>query len=659
MKVVFFLFLFEIATFLFGTSDVFAKDTDALVVATKEPERFAFIVGNTHYQRSDSNLNDLLDACDEAVKFRKTLLGMGWKADHLYPLVMPITPGQTDDDAVVAAVCDKTSHELQGRLTAFINLILLNENNPYGVVYFAGHGAQSNDEFYAFGVDADVDLEKEVWLVRNYTNYEVFSRPTKPGAEGPTAVNLTKLAAVVNGPKGKALLMIIDACRDDPVLDHFVTARVDPAPMEPDAKRRLSIGYIASRPDKYDALYRNIVVMFAGRPGQPVLSGTALTSNWFSQHLSQYMKDADHLRAPTLTFVGDFQYSAKVAQGGLPETARQIPQHIGTMASSPFFCFLGCPQALSLWTNEKVEIISEVTASSLKRATTLYDNFYHVSSMHLEFVRVSNPVQVTHSTSIALHNPVTELIVETKASPAQVAPLPQPINLDVFYCAGDLLEARRKEAARNFAESTRRTAPRDFVLANTYIDQIRLRSLDINVNLAMANPKTGTSLVLVKSNSASPAWTSMLRVGFDRTYQDNVTEGYFRAYFCTGFSSSQRPRPLVYTQVANQSQVPRAKQYLNLLSTNLPNLKFEQGIEPVQDTHPGTNHTPTQTEIRCYSTDQCHQAADLATQLRAQVVHPVNVIRRRNSNPETRANPVIELWFGQEEMANWVPNQTR
>jgi hypothetical protein len=611
--------------------------------ATKEPERFAFIVGNARYRLQNSTLDDLPDACTEVMQFRQALLGMGWRADHLYPLVKPVAAGETSEDMIAAAVCNKTGHELERALAAFTNMLLINENNPYGVVYYAGHGAQSNDEFYAFGVDAVIDFQAEMAILRQHTDYEVFSRPPTVDGEGPTAVNLTHLVSRVNGPRGKALLMIIDACRDNPVLDQFLAQPQSAALLTDDERLRLSIGYIANRrPDKYDAILNNVMVMFAGRPGRAVPSGTGQAPNWFWHQLSMYLKDPANLRANVPTFVTDFQSRAIDAQRLIPRYDQQIPQHIGSMTSTPVFCFQGCPQPLSVYPNEKVEVISDRPAADRhastarrKRAIVSANNPYHLRRVSVQSVPDPAP------------DPAPEAVATSAAA--------RPVNLDVFYCAGDALETSRKAAARTFAEEIRRLAPRELSIANTFIDQIRLRSLDINANLALAQPKTGTSLVLVKSNPASAAWQEKLGAGFDKTYMDDVTKGFIRAYFCTGFSTSQRPRPLVYAQVAHADQVPQAKMYLEELRTRLPELKFVDGVEAVDDRHPGATHVPDTTQIRCYTTEQCRQSNLLAERLRQHVRQPVNVVKMRRPTTSASANPVIELWFGRNEMAGWEP----
>jgi hypothetical protein len=265
------------------------------------------------------------------------------------------------------------------------------------------------------------------------------------------------------------------------------------------------------------------------------------------------------------------------------------------MARKPVFCLKGCAQPLSDWPNEATELIADAGSSGLKprRAARLEAPTTAKSG-------ASNRARLLLATLYR----TPDLEEQAASIPSQPA---RPINLDVFYCSGDADEEDRKDTARSFAEATRRAETKDSSLAGTFIDQIRLRSLDINVNLAMARPKSGTSLVLVKSEPASKAWAERLGAGFDHVYMDDVTKGYIRAYFCEGFSA-KKPRPLVYTQVSHKEQIGPAEQLMSRLSAALPNLKFIDRIEPVDDTHPDSVHTPNSTQVRYYTADQLGDA---------------------------------------------------
>jgi hypothetical protein len=515
-------------------------------------------------------------------------------------------------------------------------------------VYYAGHGVESSDDLYAFGVDANVDLKTEIDRLIAYPNYEIFSVPSSADVSGTTAVNLTRLISTINGPRGKALFMIVDACRDDPVLDYFIANRPDLAALSSGARKRLSVGYINSRPDKYDAMYRNIMVMFASRPGKPADSGTPSQPNWFSQHLFGYLQEQANQQASAPIFVSGFETEAKIVQNDLPDYARQIPQHIGSMARKPVFCFKDCPQPLSDWTNEKVEVVTNAGSgeSVLRRM---------VGSMPGVRTPPRSGVSTRARLSLTSLNRTAASQEQTIGSQTKpVADRTRPINLDVFYCSGDEGEAGREDAARRFAETTRQRETKDSNVAGTFIDQIRLRSLDINVNLAMVHPYSGTTLVLEESDPASKAWSKRLGAGFDRVYMDSATKRYIRAYFCEGFSTKQKPRPLVYAQVSHSNQIGAAKQFVSLLSAALPNLRFLDEIEPVDDTHPGSNHTPNSTQVRYYASDQLRDAEGIATILRNNISKPVKVVRMHVTDNQLIKNPVIEIWFGRDEMGSWM-----
>jgi hypothetical protein len=135
---------------------------------------------------------------------------------------------------------------------------------------------------------------------------------------------------------------------------------------------------------------------------------------------------------------------------------------------------------------------------------------------------------------------------------------------------------------------------------------------------------------------------------------DDTTKGFFRAYFCQGFSTAQQPRPLVYTQVSHSNEVQQAKQYIQDLSQALPGLKFVAGIEPVDDTHHDKSRSPDKTQVRCFTKDQCATGRTLADQLSERTGKPVLVVPVQPSpKAAVNENPVLELWFGKEETGGW------
>ncbi len=627
--------------------------------ATKEPDRYAYIVGNATYKQV-GNLPDLLEACNEAVAFRQRLLELGWREDHLFPLVSPA--GSRDPDVWAAALCNRTGAELGSGLEAFTQMIMENDNNPYAVVYYAGHGAQSNGEYYAFGVDAWVDPDAELKQLTDHPTYEVFSMPFHPGAKKPTAVNLSRIAANVGGPDvvGKALLMIVDACRDDPILDSFVASRMkDAPPPNQEAMNRLYITWLGGMNAKAADL-GNVEILYAGQSGKTVGDGTITPPDWFSEHFLTYLSLEAAKRAPTAAFAADFVRMSQHWQKDLPQYAKQIPNAIGAVLSTPAFCFQGCPTSMSYWKNEKGMLISEAagrgtTRNREARATVRARSAlmttpvaWPVAGGRARTAKLLSDSDAPESTDSQL----TGSPMESDLLP------PRPLNLDVFYCAGDEFEESRKATALAFAEEVRRSAPKSRTVHGTFLDQIRLRSFEYTTNMSMRTPRMGRSLILVRSDDASNDWMRLLNNGgFNKTYMDNVTKGYYRAYFCDNFSPKNMPRPKVYAQVLHATQVPQARAYLEQLSDGSQQFQFIKGIQAVDEivvpADKAKPDVPRDTELRCYGPTACLQASALAALMKPSLKAAVGVVELTSDDARKALSPMIEIWFGKNELAAW------
>jgi hypothetical protein len=98
-----------------------------------------------------------------------------------------------------------------------------------------------------------------------------------------------------------------------------------------------------------------------------------------------------------------------------------------------------------------------------------------------------------------------------------------------------------------------------------------------------------------------------------------------------------------------------AKELVFRLSEALPRLKFVQEIEAVDDKHPGKIHTPRETQVRYYTSDQSKDAQQIAMILKQSVSTPVTVVRTHLAGSQVKSNPVIEIWFGRDEKASWNP----
>jgi len=192
----------------------------------------------------------------------------------------------------------------------------------------------------------------------------------------------------------------------------------------------------------------------------------------------------------------------------------------------------------------------------------------------------------------------------------------------------------------------------------TYLESVRLRSLPFNDNLKLASPKVGTSLVLVASEPASRGWSERLAGTFAKTYSDDVTRGVMRAYFCDDFAAGGA-RPMVYPHVAHARQLRQARKTIDGLAVKLPDFSFTR-IQAVQDGHAVQQiGIPKRTELRCYGPGACERAPEIAVQLASHLTGPLRVVHLRGPLVDHVRNPVIELWFGEQQLADWDVDASR
>jgi hypothetical protein len=644
----------------------------------KEPARYAYIIGNATYSASPSgNLDDLVSACPEALAFRKSLIQIGVPAQNIYPLVTPGADGTVTDAAVRKAICNQTNQTLSSGLAQFVGMLMANnDENPLGVVYYAGHGVQNTDDYFAFGVDANVDFSAEANYVVQYPDYPLFSGVNN-GA--PSAVNLTQIVRRMNGPTGKALLVIIDACRDDPQLDKYLTTLPDPKSMAPEQYARLSMGYFSSTKISLDAEFSNIVVLYSTPAKKPALSGQPGGLDRFSTDLNTYllMADKDEQRRESVsTFADDFREYEKLQQKPLSEDEWQIPDRIGGMPKSPVFCFKGCPQPRSAFPIERIEVIAAGPSAVEFAFRAPLQRLGHPEFTRVGFIggqpALPPPPPPASSGPTGLPPPpppppaaaakppaggleaAQALILHAQFATSQAAPSVK-LDLDVFYCTGDAAQDARQAAARRFAVDVRHRFAPTTPYQGALLDQVRLLSLDPNINKALATVRTQTTVAYDPDQPQAKTWADMLTSLSKATsvLVKKTRPNYLDVYFCGGFDANHL-YSTVYTLVGHQPQVAKAQNLIAKLQAQEPQLKWISVVDPVDDHHPNDpSRMPDHTEVRYYLDGQKADADKLAQDLGA-LLNTKVVAKQLKSTAVTAKDPIMEIWIGRLDSSDWT-----
>ena len=612
----------------------------------REPGRYALVVGNGGYNTFGA-MGDLLTACDEAVRFRQRLLDLGWARDHLHPLVKASAGGETDAD-VRSTICDLKTESLRTALRTFSNVMIEADDNPFGVVYFSGHGAQSDGNQYVFGVDADVDFGTELLRASRAPNYKVFED---------SGVDLISIVGRVSRSEGRAMLVIVDACRDNPVLNKYRedVQKAKATSGDPALVERLSAGYLSRDGQSEDVTddFNNIIVLFSTRPKREAAGASPGQVTQFSQYVMKQMTDARALGGNVPGFVDGVRADAVTKQAGLPTWDRQLPDRLGAMAPSPVFCFKGCPQPLDVWPSTRIRVIG-ASATSMSAppaparlaarpvgAPVLRRAAYFVGSGQTG--PASGP-----SPSVALRVPLAPLALP-----------PRSIKVDVFYCQGDALAAKREADATAYAEALYAAYPPKRLIGRYYIDPIRTVSFDPVAKPVIATGKFGTTIWIDAGSPLEHEWADRLaavggaRGGGVRIVENRWTKSkeYLSVFFCQDRAPDAVPVSTVYTQVSRAADVPRARALIDSLKAQVEGLTFITAVDPVDEKDPSRTRVPQRSEVRYYSDDQRLSAQAIASALGTRLTSPP-VVKKIALNRKS-ANPVIEVWIGLNETRGW------
>jgi TPR repeat protein len=184
----------------------------AVVATTGEGERLALIVGNSHYRA----VPELKNAINDAKLISQTLASVGF---------------------TVTAVQDTTKADFEKSVLEFKKTIT---PNSIVVVYYAGHGVQIGDENYLLPVDAEVSDAAGLSF---------------------SAVSATSILGQLQASGSKAVVFILDACRDNPFVEKLATTR---SVGQPAASRGLAI----IRSNNIGSL-----IAFATAPGKTAVDG--------------------------------------------------------------------------------------------------------------------------------------------------------------------------------------------------------------------------------------------------------------------------------------------------------------------------------------------------------------------------------------------------
>jgi hypothetical protein len=549
---------------------------------TAEPKRFALVIGNAAYT-----------------------------SDNLPPLGSPCSADSdaTSDTKLVASAfsaarwqvelhCNLSTAELRTKINAFNDRVLA-EPRAFGVIYYSGHGAQVGGTNYLFGVDADIDEKTEASKYAQNSDALLF---------GGGAISIDEAMLKTRGLWGKGVVVIIDACRDNPLLKALRERRINTA-RYPAASLQIP----------------NVVFAFATSAGQVAPDGGLGKTSLYASALADAIKThSGEDIEQVLSFA-----STKVIRDTHQD---QVPGRIGELQRPPRFCVTGCASLLSQWQSAR-DTFGDANADH-PRLRSLASR----GALAPRVVRVKARLPQTAPEP-------TPLVPET--SPATRAQLARTVAVDVMYCSGADTNApfRKQRASRihdNLAVFKTRASP----VPGLVLGELRLQALAPAANQALYRASTSTIYYSENSETLHTLASAISQASIpplQLATRPGSAPSYLTIVICDGVDVKQQT-PTVYIQVALEQQRAGAHALREDLQGALPAFRFANGIQYIES-------SPRKSEVRYFFPDHAARAKELAKASATLLGHAVVTHYISGYQTKLAGSTLLELWLGKTEAA--------
>jgi len=548
-------------------------------VKTAEPKRFALVIGNAKY---DGALSPLGSPCSDDPA-RNTDVRL--VADAL-------TAARWE----VESTCNLTTQQLRSKIDAFTDRVLA-EERAFGIVYYSGHGAQVAGVNYLFGVDAMFDEEVEVKKYAQNTYAPLF---------GQSAVQLDYAMGRLTHLWGKAVVFIVDACRDNPIIDALRARRIN----------------TARYPAAASAQVPNVIYAFATESGAVAPDGGIGSASRYARFL------AESIRKGMGATGGEIDQVLMAARTSvMKEThAVQVPGRVGDLQRPPVFCITGCPSLLEDWNSWNTEFAGAAAPSSRPHTDSP-----RVMLQTVKYRVGSRPPFAQDGAPPAPPAPV---------APAAAAPR-QALRVDILYCVGDKFEALRAGKSSALKARLQELSGARSPVAGFDIGTVSTVPMPPKVNQAIYRAED-SSVVYNDGSPAQQAWAAhisqLVTPPLRLVAQPGVASDFLTVRLCDQANLNAKPVP-VYVQVASDAQKSSALALKDSFKAAFPNAAIARGVEVV-------SNSPDKSELRYFHAEQAGSAAMLADAAASILHEPVAAKLIPGYEVKLKGSTVMELWIG-------------
>lgn len=558
---------------------------------TAEPKRFALVIGNADYVGS---LPPLGSPCSDV--------------DNRETDVKVVADALVTAKWEVKTLCNLTTSQLRDAINEFNERVLV-EPRAFGIIYFSGHGAQIAGTNYLFGIDADINEDEEVAKYQQNSYAPLF---------GKSAVSLDEAMRKLEPLWGKGVVVIVDACRTNPIIKQLL-------------KRRIA----TARYPAASSQPTNIVYAFATALGEPAPDNGLGQSTYYAQVLADVIKtsdgNSDHEEIEQVLSV--------TKSTVMKETLRmQIPGKAGELQRPPKFCIKGCPSPIEDWASgnqrfAKTDVRMNPFVNALARLKAPNPG------TSLRFVKVA----LAQADALSPSAPEPRYSQNPDSAPENVR---RKLRVDILYCTGDEAAKQREAKAARIGAYLNGAKGEKSPVVGFEIGDVTLVPVPPKINQTLY--RANDSAIIY--NEGSPAlydWAQVIRSAVSPPLRlagkPGSASDYLSIIVCDAADLNARPAT-IFVQVASDLQKATAQTLQAVLKNALPGATVPRGIEVVRT-------SPNLTEVRYFTPAQKADATRAADAVSEALRSKVKARYIPGYEDKLKDSSVIELWLGKKEIA--------
>lgn len=583
------------------TAPALAQDPAAQTVG-----HLALIIGNSDYDldgdvdevgadTTSGLLKDLKNPCSDASLFKQKLIAANWIPDE-----------------IIAPKCNLTAREMREYITAFRER-LANSHNTVGIFYYSGHGAQfasgETAHSFLFGAGARFDLKKLAESLK--------TAPDNTSFAATSAVDLHELVGALGQQSDNALLVVLDACRDNPLYADLRDIQNAPA-----------IEALSSNADEF----KGVVIAYATPAGMFAGDGFG-SSSIFTGALVDLLKPPRRLDSVLNKLRGNV---AKVTRAQYPNRRTiQEPAVRGRFVAD--WCVWRCAP--------EVELAPIASLEPAKAPRLAANPLLKRIGLREPQATAPNPSAVARSARKTPDLPRTLYQSEADGTPMD----PQGLRFDVFWCSGDADDERRQNYANQIAreisldalsQASDRLAGAGASKRNIRVASVRVRELSSEANTFVGYRYSGDYAIYDAGDSNELSWAKyasrLSRYRISPRAEAEKTPGYISLFVCGLDLKSSSTE--IFLQVPRRITKAAGQAVLAAISTDAATISH--GVEL-------RNDGPDRTEVRFYHLEDRDNVFLVAKALERLLGEDVTV-RFLSRYTASTASGRMEVWLGRE-----------